>query len=41
MQEEEHEKLEDSNIEHVITLLNAVPPITKKEACEILNISYT
>jgi hypothetical protein len=39
----EHEKLTDSNIARVIELLN--PPIgtkaiTKKEACEILNISY-
>ena len=35
-----HEKLTDSNIQHVIWLLNAKSPITKKEACSILNISY-
>ena len=34
-----HEKLTDSNIQHVIGLLNAKSPITKKEACSILNIS--
>lgn len=36
----EHEKLTDSNIKYVISLLEAEKPITKKEACEILNISY-
>lgn len=36
----EHENLSDSNIRKVIGLLNAEKPITKKEACEILNISY-
>ena len=36
----EHEKLSDSNIEHVISLLEADKPVTKKVACEILNISY-
>ena len=35
-----HEKLTDTNIRHVIELLNAESPITKKEACSILNISY-
>jgi transposase len=35
-----HEKLTDSNITHVIQLLNAESPITKKHACEVLNISY-
>ncbi len=35
-----HEKLTESNIAHVITLLEAEKPITKKEACSILNISY-
>lgn len=34
------EKLTDSNIEKVISLLEAEKPITKKAACEILNISY-
>lgn len=36
----EHENLTDSNIKKVIDLLEAEKPITKKEACEILNISY-
>ena len=36
----EHEKLTSSNINHVISLLEADKPITKKEACAILNISY-
>lgn len=36
----EHEKLSDSNIKKVIDLLNGSPPISKKEACTILNISY-
>lgn len=39
-----HEKLTKANIRHVIALLNPsdtnVKPITKKEACSILNISY-
>jgi transposase len=35
-----HEKLTESNISHVIELLRAEKPITKKEACSILNISY-
>jgi len=34
------ERLEPKNIEHVISLLEAEKPITKKVACEILNISY-
>lgn len=36
----EHEKLSDANIERVIGLLAEDKPITKKVACEILNISY-
>lgn len=36
----EGENLTDTNIEKVIGLLEADKPITKKEACEILNISY-
>lgn len=36
----EHEKLTPANIERVISLMNASPPITKKAACEILNIAY-
>jgi len=35
-----HEKLTDTNIQHVIGLLEAEKPISKKEACSILNISY-
>lgn len=35
-----HEKLSDTNIQHVVELLSADKPITKKEACSILNISY-
>jgi hypothetical protein len=36
----EHENLSDANIERVIDLLKESKPITKKSACEILNISY-
>lgn len=35
-----HEKLTDTNIQHVVSLLEADNPITKKEACDILNIRY-
>lgn len=34
------ENLSDANIKKVIGLLNQSPAISKKEACEILNISY-
>ena len=34
-----HEKLDDANIQHVINLLDGEKPITKKEACGILNIA--
>ena len=37
---QEHERLEDANIEKVIALLEAEKPITKKEACSLLNIAY-
>ena len=40
VKKKQHEKLTASNIKHVISLLEGSPPITKKEACEILNISY-
>jgi hypothetical protein len=40
IKKKESEKLTDSNIEYVISLLQAEKPITKKEACEILRISY-
>src|SRR6056300_106110 len=36
----DYEQLTATNIEKVITLLNGDSPITKKEACEILNIAY-
>ena len=35
-----HENLTETNVQHVIELLNGDNPITKKEACSILNISY-
>jgi len=34
------EKLDPSNIRHVINLLESDKPITKKEACSLLRISY-
>lgn len=40
VKKKEHENLSDANIEKVIGLLEAEKPITKKEACEILNITY-
>lgn len=36
----EHENLSEANIKRVIELLEAEKPISKKTACEILNISY-
>lgn len=36
----QEERLEPSNIEKVIGLLSGENPITKKAACELLNISY-
>lgn len=36
----EHEQLTDANIQRVIELLQGEKPITKKAACEILNIAY-
>lgn len=36
----EHEDLSDSTVRKVIRLLSSSPPITKKEACAILNIAY-
>lgn len=36
----EHENLSDANILKVKNLLESDSPITKKEACQILNISY-
>jgi len=40
VKKKEHENLTDINITRVIELLEGKPPITKKTACEILNISY-
>lgn len=40
IKKKDHENLSDSNIKKVIGLLGASPAISKKEACEILNISY-
>tara|TARA_Y100000590_G_scaffold153768_1_gene176617 strand:+ start:5911 stop:6642 length:732 start_codon:yes stop_codon:yes gene_type:complete len=40
VKKKDYERLEDSNISNVIKLLGADEPITKKEACEILNIRY-
>lgn len=35
-----YEKLDDKNIQRVIDALEDKSPVTKKEACEMLNISY-
>jgi hypothetical protein len=40
VKKKEHEKLDDATIERVITLLEDKVPISKKQACEILNITY-
>jgi transposase len=40
VKKKDYEKLTDANITRVIELLENEKPITKKEACEILNISY-
>jgi hypothetical protein len=40
VKKKEHEKLTDENIRKVISLLESQPPITKKDACSILNIAY-
>jgi hypothetical protein len=40
IKKQDHERITDSNIQKVIELLGNKPPITKKEACEILNITY-
>lgn len=36
----DYERLDDSTVGRVVSLLEDKKPITKKEACEILNISY-
>ena len=40
IKQKKHEKLDDVNVARVIEALAADKPITKKEACEMLNISY-
>ena len=40
MRKRDNEKLSPENIQKVIDLLNQSSPITKKDACGILNISY-
>jgi len=40
VKKKDHEKLSAANVNHVIELLNQKKPITKKEACSILNITY-
>ena len=35
-----HEKLDDANLKRVLECLNQDKPITKKEACAMLNITY-
>lgn len=36
----QHENLSEANVKKVMELLEAEKPISKKEACQILNISY-
>ena len=40
MRIKKHENLSEANISKVISLLEGEKPITKKEACGILNIAY-
>ena len=40
IKKKKHEKLDDTNIKRVIASLEGDNPITKKDACEMLNISY-
>ena len=40
IKKKDHENLSDTNIQKVISLLSGDSPITKKEACSILNIAY-
>jgi hypothetical protein len=40
IKKKKYEKLDDVNIKRVIAALEAEQPVTKKEACEMLNISY-
>lgn len=40
VKKQEHERLDDATLGRVISLLEDEKPITKKAACDILNISY-
>jgi len=40
VKKKDHENLSDSNISKVIALLSAETPISKKVACDMLNIAY-
>jgi|TARA_A200000159_G_scaffold16031_2_gene13244 hypothetical protein len=40
IKKKDHENLSESNISKVITLLNGETPISKKVACDMLNIAY-
>lgn len=40
IRKKDHENLSETKIDEVINLLRQDKPITKKEACEILNITY-
>ena len=40
IKKKKHEKLDDTNIKRVIAALEGDLPVTKKDACEMLNISY-
>ena len=40
VKKKDYENLSATNIQKVIMLLEQEKPITKKEACQILNISY-
>lgn len=41
IKKKEHERLDDTTISRVVVLLEQEKPITKKAACEILNINYS
>lgn len=40
IRQKKHEKLDETTLSKVLALLESDTPITKKEACEMLNISY-
>ena len=40
VKKKDHENITDANIKKVITALGGDKPITKKAACDLLNISY-